>query len=398
MATQQTVFEQLASMSAAKSRRILGLMSGTSMDGLDIALCEISGRGTATQCKVLNYTTVAYPEEVKQKIRPVFSQSAVDLDYLTLLNGWLGNYYAELVNQTLETWEVAKHDVDIVASHGQTIFHCPAHQHQYDAFTNGTLQIGDGDHLAVKTGIVTMSDFRQKHVAAGGEGAPLAVYGDYCLFASDNETRVLLNLGGIANITALPKGEGLSNVVCSDIGPANTMIDAYVRTYFNVPYDSNGSIAASGQCNEALLNALMTNRFISKAMPKSTGPEVFNLDWLIHAQTMSGTYNLDKRSVVTTLTHFSAMVIAKHINEIVKEDKVALFASGGGVSNPVLCELIQTQLSPMVVWNTTESLGVDPDAKEAVLFALLANEAITQPIGLETNLHTLTMGKLSLPR
>ena len=161
--------EQLYHVSQKPKRQIIGLMSGTSLDGLDIALCEISGCGTNTQVTLKHFKTVDYPDEVKSKIRTVFAKPKVSLEYLTLLNPWIGKYHGKLINQALKDWQVDPKGIDAIASHGQTIYHCPQHQHDFEDFANATLQIGDGDHLAIETGILTLSDFRQKHIAAGGD-------------------------------------------------------------------------------------------------------------------------------------------------------------------------------------------------------------------------------------
>lgn len=393
-----TLFQKLANLSIASSRKIIGLMSGTSLDGLDIALCEVRGRGVHTECTVIAFETVEYPLDVKQKIRAVFAQKSIDLEYLTLLNAWLGDYHGNLVLTSLKKWQIEPCSIDLIASHGQTIFHCPKHQHTHADFKNGTLQIGDADHIAVTTKIPTFSDFRQKHVATGGEGAPLAIYGDYCLFGDKKRTRVLLNLGGIANITVLPAGAELSDVICSDIGPANTIVDAYVSLHFNQPFDRGGEIAQQGKVNALLLAALLMHPFLAKPLPKSTGPEVFNLNWLEQAMLESSTVSLAKEDVVATLTEFSACAVVNHINMVTQQyEEVEVFASGGGVQNPVLASAIQLKLNSHVKWNTTASLGIDPDAKEAVLFAVLANEAITQTAQSSVTLTNLSMGKLSLP-
>ncbi|MEZ5058741.1 MAG: anhydro-N-acetylmuramic acid kinase, partial [Saprospiraceae bacterium] len=206
-------------------------MSGTSMDGLDIAYCKITGSGFDTQCELLHFETIPYSEVVKEKISLVFPKKEVSLEDFSLMNAWLGTYHALLILDFLKKNGLSKEDVDLIASHGQTIFHAPKSMHQRQDFPNATLQIGDADHLAVKTGIITLSDFRQKNIAGGGEGAPLAFYGDALLFHSEKEDRILLNIGGIANFTYLPS-RGLEEALVTDTGPGNTLIDAYVKKHF----------------------------------------------------------------------------------------------------------------------------------------------------------------------
>lgn len=393
--------KRLMQCAGAQRRLIIGLMSGTSLDGLDIALCELVGSGQATQVNVRQFKTMAYPESVKDKIRHIFARTEVDLEYLTLLNGWLGRYHGELINQVLREWNVSAQDIDVIASHGQTVYHCPAHQHNYTDFGHGTLQIADADHIAVSTGITTISDFRQKHIAAGGEGAPLAHYGDYYYFSSSDEHRILLNMGGIANITWLPKKASFDEVLCSDIGPSNTIMDAYMRRYCGLEFDHGGEFAKQGAVSSALLEALLSEPFIKREMPKTTGPEVFNLQMLTRAQTLSDTLGLSHKDVMATLTVFSADVIAKHINMLVDDKPVAIYASGGGYHNTLLVSHILSKLTPLCRFMSCRELGIDPDAKEAVLFAILANEALVGDKCHTTlaanNMPLVTMGKISFP-
>jgi len=271
--------KQLFAIAQKKQKMILGLMSGTSLDGLDMALCRFSGSGLQTEFELLEFETVPYDNFFRNEVRQVFSQKMVDLEKLTLLNAFIGSFHAELVLQCLEKWQVKTASVDLVASHGQTIYHAPKHQHQQKNYPNATLQIGDGDHLAVKTGIITISDFRQKHIAAGGEGAPLALYGDVILGGKKGENRILLNIGGIANFTFLPAYASFSTIISTDVGPGNTLIDAACRKYFDLPFDADAKIALSGEVNEELSTALKAHPFFAEALPKSTGPEVFNVSF-----------------------------------------------------------------------------------------------------------------------
>ncbi|TAF02942.1 MAG: anhydro-N-acetylmuramic acid kinase, partial [Runella slithyformis] len=210
---------KLFEIASKRERRIIGLMSGTSMDGLDVALCKISGSGPTTHVVLEYFDTVSFSEEIKTEVRQIFAKKQIDFQHLTLLNAWLGRLHGQLVLQCLEKWGVLPADIDAVASHGQTVFHAPKILHQLPKYPNATLQIGDGDHVAVTTGIMTVSDFRQKHVAAGGEGAPLAVYGDYFIFSKAGQNRIMLNLGGIANFTYLPGNLDANEVFVTDTGP-----------------------------------------------------------------------------------------------------------------------------------------------------------------------------------
>ena len=389
-------------LSAKKEKKlIVGLMSGTSLDGLDIALCEVSGQGMNTHVAVIKFTTVDYDDDYKSRVKRVFAKRECDLEEVTLLNPWIGQLHGDMVAKTLAKWNVAKELVDIIASHGQTIYHCPKSQHKRPEYGNATLQIGDSDHLAVAAGITTIGDFRQKHIAAGGEGAPLAVYGDYLYFTSTSENRILLNMGGIANLTYLPKSADARAVFSSDIGPGNTIMDAYIQRHFAPQYyDKDAAIASQGRVSELLLNALCDNAFFGLDFPKTTGPEVFNLGYLAAAQARSNTEHLSHFDVMATLVHFSGLMIAKAITQCSDGlSRVAVYASGGGVHNPLLMKVILDNCPQLSAIKNTDELGINPDAKEAVLFAILANECLSggqERFGnTEQGIPDITMGKIS---
>jgi anhydro-N-acetylmuramic acid kinase len=381
---------------AQKPRRLaVGLMSGTSLDGLDIALCRFEGSGLKTTFELLQFKTVDYTDDFKHEVRQVFSQKTVDLEKLCVLNEYIGVYHARLVNEALKSWATRNDEVDFIASHGQTIYHAPQRLHGQDKFPNGTLQIGDGDHIAVKTGILTISDFRQKHLAAGGEGAPLALYGDYILGSKRGEDRILLNIGGISNFTYLPADGDGRRVMCSDIGPGNTLIDAACKKYFDRDFDRNSVIAFSGNVNNSLLNALLAHPFFEEQLPKTTGPELFNLGYLERAQQASETAHISAEDIIATLSAFTATVIENNISKYGAD--VRLFISGGGGRNPFVMQYLEKILDGILIRKTDE-LVIPADAKEAILFALLGNEALCgNPIIIGNNPATL-MGKFSFPK
>ncbi len=297
----------------------------------------------------------------------------------------------------LREWQYQPGQVDLIASHGQTIYHAPKSLHGLPDYPNATLQIGDGDHLAVQTGIITLSDFRQKHVAAGGEGAPLAVYGDYLLFSHRDEDRILLNMGGIANFTYLPGDLDAHRIFSTDVGPGNTLIDAFTRRSFpGKAFDENGAIAASGTVNSHLLAALLDHPFFAAPFPKTTGPELFSIDYVQQKQAQSHTAELTPQDLIATLTRFSAEGIAHSIHRSFAQAKPVVYMSGGGMHNPVLVQGLHGLL-PGFSFRDTAALGIVPDAKEAVLFAVLANEAVAGGKTNFGNLPNVTMGKVSFP-
>lgn len=375
-------------------------MSGTSFDGLDIALCEFSGSGLETQVKVIHFVSKAYSPAFKEDLKSVFAKRTVDLEKLSLLNPFIGNYYAELIIESLKDWNISPVDIDLIASHGQTIYHAPKQQREADLYANATLQIGDGDHLAMRTGIITISDFRQKHVAAGCEGAPLSVYGDYLLFSNSTENRIMLNIGGISNFTFLPSAYS-TEFFSSDVGPGNTLMDQFVQGYYPGKYfDQDAAIASSGKVIILLLDALFDHDFFKAGYLKTTGPELFSLSYLNDAIQGAGLHGLSNEDIMATLAAFTAKAIVKAITFCVEgKGAYEIYISGGGMHNPLLTRMIEEQLGKKLKY--TSDLGIEPDAKEAVLFALLANEAVAggkTDFGKHPGVPSISMGKLSFPK
>lgn len=394
---------KLADIARKPARNILGLMSGTSLDGLDLALCSVSGAGFDTQLKVTHFDTVPFDEDFKQEVRRVFAQRTIDFQHLVLLNVIVAERHAAIINDTLRQWGVSPADVDLIASHGQTVFHAPRQFHGLDHYPNATLQIGDGDHLARRTGIITLSDFRQKHLAAGGEGAPLALYGDYYLFSKKGEDRFLLNIGGIANFTFLPGDGDAAKVFATDTGPGNTLLDALAQKYFQQPFDADSRIAASGRVDEPLLARLKSAPYFTLPNPKTTGPEQFSLDWVISSskfEIQSTELSVKPEDLMATLTRLTADTIADAIRKVpLTADQKAIYLSGGGAHNPLVVKYLQKHL-PDWPMKPMDALGVDGDAKEAVLFAVLANETVAGTLEEGATLGGLPlvgMGKVSFP-
>jgi anhydro-N-acetylmuramic acid kinase len=397
--------QRLFTIAQKETRSIIGLMSGTSLDGLDVAFCKISNSGENTAVELVDFETVSYSMEFKDQIRKVFTKKEIVFQDLVLLNEIIGTIHGEMVLECLKKWNIAIDEVDVIASHGQTVFHAPKNLHQLEGYPNATLQIGDGDHIAVKTGIITISDFRQKHVAAGGEGAPLAVYGDYFLFGQKDENRIMLNIGGISNFTFLPANRNPSQIIVTDTGTGNTLIDNFVKMYFpDKAYDKDAEIAKKGSVNQALLQSLKFDDFFKNKFPKSTGQELFSMEFVENALEKSDSKGISVEDLLATLTRFTAETIAEaveinmaNINQELKE--ITIYASGGGVHNPLLMQWL-TELLPCKFRNIND-LGFSGDAKEAVLFAILANETLAggnSQFDLKNGIPSVCMGKISLPR
>lgn len=394
--------EKLWQSGRKPQRLILGLMSGTSFDGLDLALCRISGSGRETVVDLLHFDTVSYAPAFKEDLKSIFSRRDADLEKVCLLNNHVAIEHARIINSTLAAWGVKNETVDLVASHGQTIYHAPAFLHGRKDYGNATLQIGDGDHIALHTGIITISDFRQKHVAAGGEGAPLAVYGDYLVFSKKGENRIMLNIGGIANFTYLSGELDAAKVFSTDVGPGNTMMDALIQfTYPGEYYDKDAAVARKGKIDQELLRELKQDPFFSNPFPKTIGPELFNIQYLKKAMKDAGSGDISVEDQMATLNQFSADMIVEAIKRTVNlNEPFTVYVSGGGMHNPLLMERIQEQLKE-IPFRSTHALEINPDAKEAVLFALLANETVAGgAVRLGENrkgIPNVSMGKISFP-
>jgi len=392
--------EKLYRIAQQTERRIIGLMSGTSLDGLDIALCRINNSGQETTLFLENFITIPYNTAFRQHIRAIFAKRQIDQQMLSGLHAYVGRIHGESINNALERWEISSADIDLIASHGQTVYHAPQHLTGETNFPNSTLQIGDGDHIAHTTGIITLSDFRQKHVAAGGEGAPLAVYGDFLLFTSEAENRCLLNIGGISNFTFLPKRESNLEAYATDLGPGNTMMNQFVYEQFGLEMDENAHIAEKGAINTDLLDALLASSFLRDDFPKTTGPELFNLAYLKNAQFVSGTSTLNPEDVLATLNKFAAQTITEGIKRVSKDLKnLHVYVSGGGLHNPLLMKNIVKAI-PSISVSSFSDLGLNPDAKEACLFAVLANETVagsSSHVQQIKDSPAICMGKISFP-
>lgn len=390
---------RLFQIAQKNERLIIGLMSGTSLDGLDIALCKIAHAGHHTTLSLLEFETMPYTDEFRSHIRTVFAKKKVDQQALCGVHALVAQTHATLINNALQKWRIHAEEVDLIASHGQTVFHAPQSYTKDLRFPNSTLQIGDGDHIAVHTGIITLSDFRQKHIAAGGEGAPLAAYGDYLLFSSEIESRILLNIGGIANFTMLPQLGTGREAYATDVGPGNTMMNQYMAKHFGREMDRDAAVARQGTAHPALLAALLEVPFLKLDFPKTTGPELFNLV-LLEEKLGQLDLSLSHVDIMATLCHYTAESIIQSI-QVAREslEDTAIYISGGGLHNPLLIELIRAGL-PRTRIESFGMIGIDPDAKEACLFAILANESIAGDpahVSYIKDSPAVCMGKISLP-
>lgn len=350
---------------------VVGLMSGTSLDGIDAALIEIDdadGDPGAVAWRLIAFDTLPYPRGHRDEIHDAILRG--DPAHLSRLHARLGEWFAEAVRRVCGAAGVGLAEVDLVGSHGQTVWHQPPG----DGRRGSTLQLGCPATIAERTGIDVISDFRSRDVAAGGEGAPLVSWVDRLLFATDH-TRVLQNIGGMANLTRVPARGTDERVVAFDTGPGNALIDTAVELATNgaLPYDAEGEWARRGAVDDALLAELLDDPFFQRPPPKSTGREAFGRAYVQALVDRRPTADAAAwADLVATLTALTATSIA---------DAVARWAppgpggevvvTGGGARNPALVEMLVARLDPIPV-RTGDALGFPPEAKEAIAFAVLA--------------------------
>jgi anhydro-N-acetylmuramic acid kinase len=334
---------------------VLGLMSGTSADAIDVALTKISGAPPNLKSELLNHTTIPYAPQIQKQILTLAEQNLVTAGDLSQLNFHLGHTYADAALQACKTFRISPKKIDLLGSHGQTIFHQGPPVPYLGRPTASTLQIGEPAIIAAKTGITTVADFRPADMAVGGQGAPLVPYADYLLYRHATLGRVSLNLGGIANVTVLPAACKPSDVFAFDTGPANMLIDALVQhfTHNKQRYDKNAHLAARGRSIPALINELMKDPYLKQTPPKSTGREYYGKAYVQKFLTMAHRHNAKPNDAIRAVTIFTALSIVDALNRFVlPKHKIAqLIVSGGGARNP----LILAQLTAALTATTTPS-------------------------------------------
>jgi anhydro-N-acetylmuramic acid kinase len=359
---------RISEIVAKTERVVVGLMSGTSVDGVDAALCRIVGSGLDTELEILAFNTYPYSKEVKERIHRLFSGHAKEICEMNFV---LGELFAKAVKRIADEAGFPLSEVDLIGSPGQTIYHIP----ESVEGINSTLQIGEASVIAERTGIVTVCDFRTRDVAAGGAGAPLVPYADYLLFSHTEKVRALQNIGGIANVTVLPKNP--DEIIAFDTGPGNMVIDEVARVLAkDGDYcDEDGKLSALGKVDEKLLKILMGHAYLQIPPPKTTGRETFGAEF---TKKLLKHYDpLKLLDLLATVNRFTAESIRFSYEEYIfprhKVDEV--ICSGGGVHNQTLMAELRKLFDPIPV-RVLEDLGLSSDAKEAVAFAILANETI----------------------
>lgn len=359
--------------------KVIGLMSGTSADGIDAALVDISGDPQNLSWQVLGFVERPYPRSVRQEILNLCDRDTGRVDAICGMHVALGEWFADAALAVCDTVGVLPKEVDAIGSHGQTIYHLPNETEMANKVIRATLQIGDPAVIAERTGITTVSDFRSRDMAVGGQGAPLVPLVDFMLFKSREKSRVLLNIGGIANATVLPKSSQIEDVFAFDTGPGNMVIDGVVQavTQGERVFDQDGQLAKQGKPLQTVLDRYMQQPYFLKPPPKSTGRELFGsvvVDDLLKQSDSA-------EDLVATATAWTVESIKdafqKFITPTCQIDE--LIVSGGGAKNPVLMAGLKNALHIDIF--SSDDVGLCSDAKEAVAFALLAYETLNRRPG-----------------
>jgi anhydro-N-acetylmuramic acid kinase len=349
--------------------RVAGLMSGTSADGVDAAVVDIA----AGKVRVLAFDVFPYPRAVRENLLRLCRPETARLDEICHYNFVLGEFFAEAVIQVCAKSAVALRSLDLIGSHGHTIYHNPRGRPYRRGRLRSTLQIGEPSIIAQRTGVTTVADFRPRDVAAGGEGAPLVPYADYILFRRNRRPRAVQNIGGIANVTLLPSGCRPSDVIAFDTGPGNMVIDGVVRRISGGRrrFDAGGKTAAKGAVDTGLLNEMLRHPFLRRCPPKSTGREEFGAVFTERIYQRASRKGLRDEDIVATVTAFTVASIARAYRQFLPALPDEMILCGGGARNRTLVEMLGSELSEVEI-RSSDDLGVSPDAKEAVSFAILA--------------------------
>ncbi|MBD2867031.1 anhydro-N-acetylmuramic acid kinase [Paenibacillus arenilitoris] len=385
-------------------RYAVGLMSGTSADGIDAAVVAIEdGPGARLRAELIAFENRPYPAAVREELFALFDPRRATVDRVGRMNVLLGELYAEAALSVIAAAGLSRAGIAVVGSHGQTIWHAPETERAFGYDISFTVQIGEGAVIAARTGIPCVSDFRVADMAARGQGAPLVPFTEYLLYGERGRTLLLQNIGGIGNMTVLPAGGSADQVFAFDTGPGNMLIDGLAsRLYPGLAMDKDGALARQGVANEALLEELRREPYYGLPLPKTTGRERFGAPYTDKLLAYGAEHGVSGVDLIASVTQLTAWSIGDAYRRYVRDRYAAevLIVGGGGSYNPVLMDFLKREMEPLgVIVQTQEEVGGSSDAKEAVAFALLADYAIA---GRPNNLPSVTgagrpvvMGKIS---
>ncbi|MDQ3831973.1 MAG: anhydro-N-acetylmuramic acid kinase [Candidatus Tectomicrobia bacterium] len=372
---------------------VIGLMSGTSADGVDAALVQIEGSARSTRIRLHAFHTFAFPAGMREAILAASDPRTGTVHLLCRLNVALGEVFAEAALDLARKAGISIGAVDLIGSHGQTVQHLPEPSPLSGHAIRSTLQLGEPSVIAERTGVMTVADFRPRDMAAGGEGAPLAPYAHYVLFGDAHRTRIVHNIGGISNVTVLPGGGGLAAVLAFDTGPGNMPIDGAIgrMTGGQEAFDKDGVRASCGRVHQPLVDELLAHPFLRRPPPKSTGREAFGALFLDDVFVRGAELDVTGDDLIATLTAFTTATIVDAYQRFILPwyPTIESILCGGGSRNPTLRTWLRREL-PEVEWLMCDDFGISADALEAVSFAVLAHETVC---GHAANVPTATGAK-----
>lgn len=356
------------------SMLVVGLMSGTSLDGIDASLVRIEGFGRNTRAEVMESISLPYNESIKQELLSSMDNKTSNIEQICSLNFKMATIFTDAVKQVCKKANIPLEELDLIGSHGQTLYHIP--QANFP-LAKSTLQIGDPSVIAYETNTMVISNFRTMDIAAGGEGAPLIPYIDWLLFNDATKGRILQNIGGIGNCTVIEKNAQLKDVYAFDTGPGNMIIDELCRNLFDISYDKSGQIASKGKVHKDIVFKWMNHDYFSLKPPKSTGREEFGREYT--KKVLKSYHHLPKEDLIATATYFTAYSIVDAYNKFIFPTSQIedIILSGGGAHNRTLLQTIKQLLPDKQVF-VVDQFGMTTDEKEAIGFAILANESIHQ--------------------
>lgn len=364
-----------------KIRRIIGLMSGTSADGVSSVLVEVMGYGLKTKLKMIAFGEYSYPKPLREKIFELFDPKTSTVEKICHMNFVLGHFFADCALRLMEESGYSRVDVDLIGTHGQTVYHIPDPVDTCGFRTRSTLQLGELAVIAERTGITTVGDFRKRDIAAGGKGAPLTAYMDFIMHRHPKLNRIFQNIGGIANLTFLPADASPEDIIAFDTGPGNMIIDGLMEYYSDgkLRYDEDGETAAKGTVDRGLLEELLRDPYFGEKPPKATGRELFGKKYVSKIIGYAKSHNLAFEDVIATATALTVETIAAAYERFIMPNYAIdeVYISGGGVKNRTIMQGLRERLKGIKVLEY-DCLGIPSKAKEAVLMAILANEYVME--------------------
>jgi len=397
------VAKSLFEIARKPSRRVVGLASGTSLEGVGAAMVSIGGQGPSCRIEVEDIYFLPYSQDLRERLLELTNPETAAVDAICHINFLIGEIFAEATSGLAEKADVALEEIDLIGSCGQTIYQIPEPRRDGPYAIRSTLEIGEPSVMADRTGIWTIADFRTRDIAAGSQGAPVLPYGDYILFHSDEADRVVLNIGGIASITLLPKGAGYEQVIGFDSGPGSMVLDALSALFFGEVerFRSTEERTAEGEVDEGLLEKFLAMPYFSQKPPKKAGRELFGAPFVYYFLKEGEERKLPRRTLLKTACALTASTIARAVRENLRSplEEVELIASGAGARNRQIMSLLSEDL-PVAI-RLSDDFGIPIDFKESVACAVLANECLLGLIGegrsVRSGRHPFPLGKIIPP-